>query len=166
MFIPGERVLSHQQEMRSHYSCSTVRRPRQKNSPWILQQLGECTVFTVYKLSSCMAFLIITIDLFNSIHPQRKEKQSNALTSAGSFSCGWRSQAGGSSPPASVLALSWLNSSPAVLALDPHPVHGELLPSVHLEPPVYKVLHFLKSCLSEQLMKLIWSQTRSTAVFY
>lgn len=55
----------------------------------------------------------------------------------------------------SVLCLRRLHWSPAVLALDPHPVHGQLFPPVHLEASVDEVLHFHKTSLCEQVMKLV-----------
>lgn len=42
-----------------------------------------------------------------------------------------------------------------VLALDPDSVHGQLLATVHLESPVYQVLHLLQSSTTEQVVKLI-----------
>lgn len=53
------------------------------------------------------------------------------------------------------LLVSPLLEGLAVFALDPHPVHGHLLSSVHLEAAIHQILDFLQASRGEQQIQLI-----------
>lgn len=54
-----------------------------------------------------------------------------------------------------VVSLGRRRARLVILALDPHPVHGELFASVHLQPSVHEVLPLFEPGLGKQAVKLI-----------
>lgn len=92
---------------------------------------------------------------------QQSEATSRSVVLVERTSITWKSAPSlGQSTVGFLLRLRGLSWSLAVLALDPHSVHGQLFSSVHLQPSVHKILHFLKPCCSEELMELVWSKQK------
>lgn len=69
------------------------------------------------------------------------------------------SPGGDEEAPAQSPHASWLKGAGfAVLALDPHPIHRHLFPTVHLQSPINQILDFLQPSCGEQMIQFIWKQ--------
>lgn len=144
-------------------NCGNIRNTRHKMSPSTLWQLRWCEAFAALNYPA-MSPLSQSQQSFSVPYILRKQPAPPGFKPLVSVVV--KGQTRRVLSCVLVRRLMRLSESFAVLALDPHPVHGELFASIHLQPSVHKVLHFLKPRLREHLMQLIWNKKKHINTFY